>query len=107
MLFLIYPTITLNYLVLCFIVSLGTLQWSAARNNRLSLSLLGPWGLGRPGIIVGMSLVGAGLVWFLACTPRLFEPGLAGGELSTLFGAGGLGALIVTRLSGAIWKLRK
>ncbi len=107
MLFSFYPTITQNYALLCFIVSLGTLQWSAARNNSLNLSLLGPWGLGWAGTMVGISLVVGGLSWFLASTPGLFEPGLAGGELSTLFGAGGLCALFITRLSGALWEIKE
>ena len=104
MLFSLYPTITQHYFLLCFIVSLGMLQWSAARNHRLGLSLLGTWGLTRPGTIAGILLVVGGFSWFYACTPELFEPGLAGGELTPVFGLGGGYALLISRLSGLFWQ---
>jgi hypothetical protein len=104
MLFSQYPTISQNYLILCFVVCLGTLQWSAARNRRLGLSLLGRWGLGKSGSIVGIFLITAGFGWFFTVTPGLFDTGLAGGELATLFGVGGLSALLVTRLLGSFWQ---
>ena len=104
MLFSFYPTITQNYFIFCFVVCLGILQWTAARNRRLELSPLGSWGLGWPGIVLGALLVVGGFGWFFGFTPGLFTSGLAGGELSTLFGAGGLSALLVTRLIGAIWQ---
>lgn len=107
MLFSLYPTITQNYFILCFVAVLGTLQWAAARNHKPAISWLGPWGLGRLGQGVGLFLVCASLVWFFSSTPGLFTPGLAGGELSTLFAAGGLSALVVARLAGALWQLRR
>jgi hypothetical protein len=103
-LFALYPHITQNYFILSFLVCLGVLQWSAARHERLSLSLLGPWGLGWPGMIAGLSLTIATFGWFFWATPGLFQPGLAGGELSTLFAAGGGGALMVARLVGLVWQ---
>ena len=104
MLFLLYPTITQHYFILCFVVCLGTLQWSAARNQNLSLSPLGPWGLGRPGMVVGVALIVGAFGWFFWVTPGLFQTGLAGGELSTLFAAGGLCALLTTRVLGKFWQ---
>jgi len=104
MLFSFYPTITKNYFVFCFIACLGALQWTAARNHRLKLSPLGPWGLGRIGTIIGTLLIVGGFSWFFVVTPGLFVSGLAGGELSTLFGAGGLSALLVTRLLNLLWQ---
>lgn len=104
MLFSFYPTITQNYFIFCFIVSLGALQWVAARNHRPKLSLLGSWGLGRRGVIIGTLLIVGGFGWFFVFTPGLFVSGLAGGELSTLFGAGGLSALLVTRLLSMFWQ---
>jgi hypothetical protein len=104
MLFSFYPTLTRNYFVLCFIVCLGTLQWIAARNGKLTLSLLGWWGLGWPGTILGLLFVIGGFAWFFGFTPGLFAPGLAGGELTILFGAGGLSALLAARLAGAGWQ---
>jgi len=104
MLFSLYPKITQNYFILCFVVTLGVLQWSAARNHCLSLSLLGLWGFSRRGKIFGLLLIIGGLSWFFAFTPGLFEPGLAGGELSPLFGLGGACALVTARLSGAFWQ---
>lgn len=105
MLFSLYPTITHNYFMLCFVACLGTLQWAAARNRKPAISWLGPWGLGRPGLGVGLLLVVGSFSWFFAATPGLFAPGLAGGELSTLFVAGGLSALAVARLAGLFWQL--
>lgn len=104
MLFSLYPTITQNYFFLCFGACLGTLQWAAARNRKPAISWLGRWGLGRLGMGAGLLLVGGSLAWFFAVTPGLFSPGLAGGELSTLFVAGGLSALLVARLAGAFWQ---
>lgn len=104
MLFTLYPTITQHYFILCVMVCLGALQWTAARNRKLGISLLGPWGLGRAGATIGTLFVICGFGWFFAFTPGLFATGLAGGELSALFGAGGLTALVVTRLAGAFWQ---
>ena len=104
MLFSLYPTITQNYLILSFVACLGTLQWVAAGNGKPEISLLGRWGLGRIGATAGMLMIMGGLSWFFAFTPGLFDPGLAGGELSTLFGAGGLSALLVARLAGLFWR---
>ena len=100
-----YPTISINYYILSFIVCLGTLQWTAARNQNLKLSPLGPWGLGFLGSVIGVGLVVGGFSWFFATTPGLFGSGLAGGELSTLFAAGGLSALLVARITGTLWRL--
>jgi hypothetical protein len=105
MLYALYPMITLNYFILSFIACLGTLQWTAARRQDLKLSLLGPWGLGFLGSVIGAALVVGGFSWFFAATPGLFGSGLAGGELSTLFAAGGLSALLVARITGTFWRL--
>lgn len=104
MLFLLYPTITQHYFILCFVACLGTLQWTAARNNKPALSLLGQWGLGWFGWMAGLLLLVGGFSWFFSYTPGLFVPGLAGGELTIIFGAGGLCALLLTRLAGAFWE---
>jgi len=104
MLFSLYPLITQHYFILSFLVCAGTLQWSAARHQRVGLSLLGPTALNRGGQLAGLGLVVGGFTWFFAQTPNLFQPGLAGGELSTLFGAGGASALLVTRLGGLFWQ---
>ena len=107
MLFSLYPTITLNYFVLCVLVCAGTLQWSAARNKQLKISLLGRAGFGLTGQIIGAIAVLVAFGWFFATTPGLFIEGLAGGELSLLFGAGATCALLITRLAGAFWQTRK
>jgi hypothetical protein len=105
MLFSLYPIITQNYFILCFVACLGTLQWVAARTHNPAISWLGQWGLGWPGWGIGLLLLFGSFTWFFITTPGLFAPGLAGGELSTLFAAGGLGALLVTRLAGIFWQL--
>jgi hypothetical protein len=104
MLFTLYPLITQNYFLLCLIVCLGTLQWAAARHHKPAISLLGRWGLGWPGQVAGLLLVIGGFGWFFTVTPGLFAPGLAGGELSPLFAGGCLLAVLIARLSGAMWQ---
>ena len=104
MLFAQYPIITQHYFILALLVCLGTLQWAAARNRKPAISLLGRWGLGWPGKIGGLVLIGGGFGWFFMTTPGLFRPGLAGGELTLLFGTGGLAALILARLAGTFWQ---
>ncbi|MFN8458213.1 MAG: hypothetical protein U0401_26775 [Anaerolineae bacterium] len=104
MLFTQYPTIVQNYFLLAFLTCLGTLQWVAGRRGQLSLSLLGPWGLGRMGVLAGWVGIIGSFAWFFRSTPGLFAPGLAGGELSALFAAGGGCALVITRLAGACWQ---
>ena len=103
MLFSLYPFITKHYFILSFIICLGTLQWTAARNGKPALSLLGRWGLGWLGTLIGGGLVGGGFVWFFTATPGLLQSGLAGGELSTLFISGGVCALVIARLAGWLW----
>lgn len=104
MLFSLYPEITQNYFILCFFACLGVLQWTAARHERLTLSLLGPWGLGWSGRALGLGMAVAAFAWFFQATPGLFITGLAGGELSTLFTAGAGCALLVARLAGLLWQ---
>jgi hypothetical protein len=53
---------------------------------------------------LGLGLAVAAFVWFFSATPGLFTEGLAGGELSSLFAAGGGCALFVTRLAGLLWQ---
>jgi hypothetical protein len=103
-LFSLYPVITQNYFWLVFLACLGLLQWLAARHQRLALSLLGLWGLGWPGTSLGLLLMGVSFGWFFMFTPGLLQPSLAGGELTTLFAAGGICALMVTRLAGLCWQ---
>jgi hypothetical protein len=105
MLFSFYPTITQNYFIFCFVACLGILQWAAARNHKPTLSLLSRRGLGRLGQGLGLFLVCGSFGWFFTVTPGLFTPGLAGGELSTLFVAAGLCTLLVTRLAAIVWRL--
>ncbi len=107
MLFTLYPLITHHYFWLCFIAALGTLQWTAARTHKPAISLFGPWGLGWPGQVVGLGLIVGSFGWFFTATPGLFAPGLAGGELSPLFVAGCLLAMITARLLGAWWQRAK
>jgi hypothetical protein len=104
MLFSLYPTLTRHYFILCFVVTVGVLQWAAARNDKPAISLLGPWGLSRAGQLAGLGLVSGGFAWFLAATPGFFDSGLAGGELSILFSLAGLSGLAFTRLLARFWQ---
>ncbi len=104
MLFALYPTISQHYFILCVVSCLGVLQWVAARHHKPTLSLLGRRGLGWSGMVLGVMLIVSSFSWFFTCTPHLFAPGLAGGELSILFVVGGLCALLIARLAGWIWQ---
>jgi hypothetical protein len=104
LLFALYPLISRNYFILCFIVCLGALQWAAARNHRPEINLLGPWGRGWAGLSSGAVLIIGGFTWFMVATPGLFQQGLAGGELFPLFSLGGFSALLVARLASLVWR---
>ncbi|MGB8647983.1 MAG: hypothetical protein WCF84_22300 [Anaerolineae bacterium] len=73
--------LSLNYLIFCAVASLGTIQIAAGHARLRGLLLFSPafsrW--------FGLGLVGAAYAWFFTIQPDLFIPGLAGGELFTLF----------------------
>lgn len=71
----------INYFILCFFAILGTLQFVAIRYNRRDLIWLG----GQAGIALSMVLIAGSFIWFFATDKEIYIPGLAGGELFTIF----------------------
>jgi hypothetical protein len=88
----------LHYLVFCIVASLGALQIAAAHARMVGLMLLTPRLSGWLGLALG---VGA-YVWFFTIQPDLFIPGLAGGELFTLFLGGFVVALVLALALGIL-----
>jgi hypothetical protein len=86
--------LAIKYFLLSFIAVVGVLQLMATSQKLVGLSLGGR--VSALGIPLGVSLVLGAFVWFFSTTPEVFSPGLAGAELSLLFGAGGLCALMFT-----------
>jgi hypothetical protein len=83
-----------NYFVFCLTAILGTIQGVAVRYNRSDLL----WLDGRGGYLLGALTVAGGFVWFFVTDQEIFIPGLAGGELFTLFVAAFVVSIPVTRI---------
>jgi len=86
--------LTPNYLLFCFIGSLGALQFVAGKYARRDLTPLPP----RVAQVLGVILVVGAFVWFFNVEPGLFIPGLAGGELLVFSALGFILALVVVRV---------
>ena len=83
-----------NYFVFCLAAILGTIQGVAVRYNRSDLL----WLERRGGYVFSALTVAGSLVWFFLTDQEIFIPGLAGGELFTLFVAAFVIAIPVTRI---------
>ncbi len=82
-----------HYFALCFFAILGTLQIVAARSKRADWL----WVEARAGYALGLGLAVGSFVWFFVTDEAIFIPGLAGGELATLFVAAVATAVPLTR----------
>ncbi len=87
-----------HYFVFSLIAVIGTLQGVAARYGRRELA----WFEGRAGLLLSGVIIAASFVWFFLTDEDIFIPGLAGGELFTVFIAAVVIAVPVTRLIAAI-----
>jgi len=83
-----------NYFVFCLAGVLGTIQIVAARYSRFDLL----WFEGRLGYAFGALTVVSSFVWFFLTDQEIFIPGLAGGELFTLFVSAFIVAIPTTRV---------
>ncbi|MDE3091964.1 MAG: hypothetical protein KGJ80_21535 [Chloroflexota bacterium] len=83
----------LNYFLFCFAAILGTIQSVAVHYKRLDLM----WFEGHFGYGFSLLTVAGSFVWFFLTDREIFIPGLAGGELFTLFIVAFLAAVPVTR----------
>ena len=84
----------INYFVLCFGAILGTIQTVAVRYARRDLI----WLDGTAGYWLGAILVGGSFIWFFVTDQEIFIPGLAGGELFTIFVVAFILAVPTTRM---------
>ena len=82
-----------NYFVFCLAAILGTIQGVAVRYGRSDLV----WLEERAGYAWSALLVAGSFVWFFLTDQEIFIPGLAGGELFTLFIAALVVAIPMTR----------
>ena len=90
------PGMLQRYFVFTFVAVLGVLQLTAARYHWAGFSLLGRqrwrWSYG-----LGVVLLGGAYLWFFGTAQALiFQPGLAGAELFTIFGLSTLAAIATT-----------
>ena len=83
-----------NYFVLCLGAILGTIQGVAVRYSRSDLI----WLQERAGYALSALMVAGSFVWFFLTDQEIFIPGLAGGELFTLFIAALVVAIPLTRV---------
>ena len=83
-----------NYFVLCLGAILGTIQGVAVRYGRSDLI----WLEERAGYALCALMVAGSFVWFFLTDQEIFIPGLAGGELFTLFIAALVVAIPLTRV---------
>ena len=83
----------IHYFVFCLVGILGTIQGVAAHYRRSDLL----WLDGRKGYVFSALTVAASFVWFFLIDQDIFIPGLAGGELFTLFAAAFVVAVPITR----------
>ena len=86
-------TQAIHYFVICFVSILGTIQIIAAHYNHHDLL----WFEKRVTYAFGGLAIASSFVWFLATDEEIFIPGLAGGELSSIFLAAFLTAVPITR----------
>ncbi len=84
----------IHYFTLCFFALLGTLQFVALRYHRRDLL----WLNGQIGTVLSLLIIVASFAWFFVTDQEIFIPGLAGGELFTIFILAFLLAVPLTRM---------
>ena len=84
----------IHYFFFCFVAILGIIQGVASRYARRDLL----WIEAKVGYGLCALLVAGSFVWFFVTDEEIFIPGLAGGELFTIFVAAFIAAVPVTRI---------
>ncbi len=84
----------MHYFVLCLVSILGTIQVVAAHYNHRELC----WFEKRAAYAFGGLAIVSSFAWFFLTDEEIFIPGLAGGELSSIFFAALLAAVPATRV---------
>jgi len=107
MLNFISASLVIRYFLCAFLACLGTLQVTACHQGLRGLSLLGEARRSAHGYLLGFSLIIGSFAWFFAVTPEVFTPGLAGSELTIVFGSGLVVALVTALgLSSLLQEIR-
>jgi hypothetical protein len=83
----------IHYFIFSLVGILGTIQGVAVRYHRRDLV----WLDRRKGYALSALMVAGSFVWFFLVDQDIFIPGLAGGELFTLFAAAFVVAVPITR----------
>ncbi len=97
MLYFVSRDLALGYLLFSFLSALGVLQWVAARQRLTGLGLFDYSKHPGLGTTLGLVLPAVALVWFMASQwEGIFAPGPAGSEISLLFGAAAVAAVLVS-----------
>lgn len=94
--------LAINYFLLAFLTIVGALQFVAVRHELVGPTLIGTARRPAWGYLLATALIVGPFAWFFAATPEVFVPGLAGSELTVLFGAAGICALAFTLLTSSI-----
>jgi hypothetical protein len=107
-LYFVSTELSLCYLLFAFLSALGALQAVAARYRIDGLAFVDnsdhPW----RGYVLGAALALAGaLIFFVTQWAMIFMPGPAGAELTILFGAAALAALLATFLLASLTRRRR
>jgi hypothetical membrane protein len=84
----------IHYFIFCLVGLLGTMQGVAVWYHRNDLLWLDQ----RKGYALSALMVAGSFIWFFLVDQDIFIPGLAGGELFTLFAAAFVVAVLVTRV---------
>lgn len=84
----------INYFIFCLVAILGMIQAVAAHYTRRDLL----WFDGTIGYVLGGLAIVGGFIWFFITDQEIFIPGLAGGELFTIFVAAFVLAVPITRI---------
>ena len=103
MLHFISPHLAISYFLLAFVTIMGALQFVAARHRLIGLTWIGSAKKPVWGYLLAMVLIMAAFVWFFVATPGIFIPGLAGTELTILFGTAGICAVAFTLLVSSVF----
>jgi len=107
-LYFVSAELSLCYLLFAFLSALGALQVVAVRYRLDGLAFLDYLQRPRRGYLLGAGLALAGaLAFFVSQWAMIFAPGPAGAELTLLFGAAALFALLVTLVLASVLQPRR
>lgn len=108
MLYFVSTELSLCYLLFAFLSALGVLQGVAARYRLDGLAFLDYSAHPRRGYVLGAALgLSGALIYFVTQWAMILTPGPAGAELTILFGAAALAALLFTLIVASPLQARR